>query len=608
MANTSFSVDGGISTDSLILSPSEAALGTVTTVGSTGGFNNTFTSAGGDWVSAYDGSNGVIAVSGVSSGMRAVLDTITAPSSLSVRVSDGTTTAIYPIDSVSFTESKGVYSYNINLDSSYPVFIIDPLTIIEIGTVQEYFIASTNSGDLSSLFYGKTKVKFNSTTFNTSQFSISASAFTSLNSASVSVGDVIYLLNENPIGFSATKLNGTNVSVNFNQSSEKWQYTNDGSTYQNILTINALDDIGDISASSPSTGEVLAWNGSSWVNKKNIAELTNTNISSGAQTTIASFNKDTANASEFAVSVKQGDRFLSTKVLLSHNNLTADIANYGELLFPGSLSFANGGGAVAWTTRTSGFGNYAITSIEYGNNVWVAAGSVGRMSTSTDTVTWTTRTSNFGNQSITSVAYGNNLWVAAAGFGELRTSTDAITWTTQTSNFGTTTILSVAYGNNLWVAAGVAGELRTSTDAITWTTQTSNFQLNIQSVAYGNSLWVAIGQVGQLRTSTDAVTWVTRNSNFGNTHIDSVSYGNGIWVAAGSYGQLRTSTDGTTWTTQTSNFGNLDLINQVKSANNIWVAVGDSGQLRTSTEAANWTTQTSNYGNSRINSIAFGKN
>ena len=169
---------------------------------------------------------------------------------------------------------------------------------------------------------------------------------------------------------------------------------------------------------------------------------------------------------------------------------------------------------------------------------------------------WTTQTVNFGTTNISSVAYGNGVWVAAGANATLRTSTnDGVTWNTQTSNFGTSGISSVAYGNGVWVAGGLNGALRTSTDnAVTWNTQTSNFgTTNIRSVAYGNGVWVAGGFGGAsdfgapLRTSTnDGVTWNTQTSNFigsGGPSIVSVAYGNGVWVAGGEGGTARISSD-----------------------------------------------------------------
>jgi hypothetical protein len=116
------------------------------------------------------------------------------------------------------------------------------------------------------------------------------------------------------------------------------------------------------------------------------------------------------------------------------------------------------------------------------------------MRTSTNGSTWTTVTSNFGNTAILSIAYGNNLWVAGGNAGQMRTSTNATTWTTVTSNFGNTAINSIAYGNNLWVAGGASGQMRTSN---------TNF-INI----YAKKV-LAVGNNGLLLESFDNIDWTS---------------------------------------------------------------------------------------------------
>jgi uncharacterized protein YebE (UPF0316 family) len=381
-----------------------------------------------------------------------------------------------------------------------------------------------------------------------------------------------------------------------------------------VPTINALDDVGNVNAPSPTDGQVLKYVSASntWVAANATGGATTTSIAANTATTIDSFALSAAHAAEFTVKVEQGSRFLSNKVLVLHNGTTADFTKYGEISI-GATDTVAGTGAVTWTTQTSNFGITRINAVAYGNSLWVAVGNTGQLRTSTDGTTWTTQTSNFASNftgNIRSVAFGNNLWVAGGYNGQIRTSTDGTTWTTRTSNFPSDfngNIFSVAYGNNLWVAGAYGGNLRTSTDGTTWTTQTSNFGNNaIYSVAYGNSLWVAAGYAGQLRTSTDGTTWTTRTSNFSGENIRSIAYGNNLWVAGGGSGNLRTSTDAITWTTGTSNFGS-SIITSVAYGNNLWVAAGYSGQIRTSTDAVTWTTRTSNFDND-IRSIAYGNN
>jgi len=263
-------------------------------------------------------------------------------------------------------------------------------------------------------------------------------------------------------------------------------------------------------------------------------------------------------------------------------------------------------GGTTWTTRTSGFGTTTINGVTFGDGLYVAVGSSGKLTTSTDGITWTTRTSGFGTTTINGVTFGDGLYVAVGSSGKLTTSTDGITWTTRTSGFGSTSIYGVGYGDGLYVAVGNSGTLATSTDGTTWTTRTSGFgSTAIYGVTYGDGLYVAVGRDGKLTTSTDGTTWTTRTSGFGDSHIYALTYGDGLYVAVGSSGTLTTSTDGITWTTRTSGFGSTS-IRGVTFGDELYVAVGNSGTLATSTDGITWTTRTSGFGSTGIVGVTYG--
>jgi hypothetical protein len=279
----------------------------------------------------------------------------------------------------------------------------------------------------------------------------------------------------------------------------------------------------------------------------------------------------------------------------------AGLANYASTI----TSIVTVAG-ITYATRTSGFGTTQIFGVTYGDGLYVAVGSSGTLTTSTDGITWTTRTSGFGTTIILGVTYGDGLYVAVGESGKLTTSTDGITWTTRTSGFGTTDIYGVTYGNGLYVAVGLSGTLTTSPDGITWTTRTSGFgTTHILGVTYGDGLYVAVGDTGKLTTSPDNITWTTRTSGFGTTRIWGVTYGDGLYVAVGLSGKLTTSPDGTTWTTRTSGFGTTVILG-VTYGNGLYVAVGDSGTLTTSTDGITWTTRTSGFGTTNIYGVTYG--
>jgi hypothetical protein len=226
--------------------------------------------------------------------------------------------------------------------------------------------------------------------------------------------------------------------------------------------------------------------------------------------------------------------------------------------------------------------NRNFISIKDGNNLSVGA-SESFIYTSTDKISWTTRTSNFGFTLITSIAYGNSLWVAAGHSGQLRTSTDAITWVTRTSNFSDI-ITDIAYNNGLWIAVGSRtnaappNHMRSSTNAITWTTVV-NTSRQYSSVINVNNLWITTS-VNSIQTSTDSITWTTiynsfaQNAEYNNEILaaaeetlaisSSLIYPGQIngFIATGNDGKLARSSDGLSWSTiNTGDTTDINVIN-----------------------------------------------
>ena len=139
---------------------------------------------------------------------------------------------------------------------------------------------------------------------------------TSINTETVTVDDNIIVLNNNATGAPSVDAgieiergSSTNVSLRWNETNDKWEFTNDGSTYTNLgaggATISdtppaspvagqvwfesdtaktfvyydsswveigagsnpaALNDVGDVTITSATSGQFLKWNGTAWVN------------------------------------------------------------------------------------------------------------------------------------------------------------------------------------------------------------------------------------------------------------------------------------------------------------------------------------------------------
>jgi len=104
---------------------------------------------------------------------------------------------------------------------------------------------------------------------------------TSVNTETLTVDDNIIVLNNNATGtpsenagIEVERGSSTNVTLRWNESTDKWQITSDGSAYGDIateayaesLTPATLDAIGDVTIVSAANGDFLKWNGSAWVN------------------------------------------------------------------------------------------------------------------------------------------------------------------------------------------------------------------------------------------------------------------------------------------------------------------------------------------------------
>lgn len=262
----------------------------------------------------------------------------------------------------------------------------------------------------------------------------------------------------------------------------------------------------------------------------------------------------------------------------------------------------------SWSAVDPEFGTTAIRALTFGNDVYVAGGTSGVLTTSTDAITWTTRNPSFGTSNINALTFGDGVYVAGGDSGTLTTSTDAITWTTRTSGFSTNQIRGLDFGDGIYLAGGEGNTVTASTDAITWTTRSAGFTNWINDFAYGNSTYVGVAFSGLLRTSTDTITWTSRTSGFGGSDaIYGVAFGDNLFVAGGNAGIISTSTDGITWTTRTSGFAGT-LIEDVKFGDGEFVAVGQSGKMTSSTDGITWTSRTSQFGTTIIRAVVYGDN
>jgi hypothetical protein len=271
---------------------------------------------------------------------------------------------------------------------------------------------------------------------------------------------------------------------------------------------------------------------------------------------------------------------------------------------------------------------YNLSSIAYGNNLFVAVGADSFL-TSPDGITWSKTASDLKNPP-SFITYVNNQFIAI-GYGTIQTSLDGITWTTRTSSSLMNQITSLAYGNNVFVAMGVYGVILTSPDCSEWTARNSDSANWICSVTFGNNLFVATGfdmksGFGLIQTSSDGMAWTEyKTANW--TPLQSVAFGQNLSAdQAGQFvtvgyangggdfgggGVILTSPDGMTWTARYSN--TLAILSSVAFGNNLsagqvgqFVAVGSDLAIVRSTDGINW--NKANSGNGNLTSVTYGDN
>jgi len=136
-----------------------------------------------------------------------------------------------------------------------------------------------------------------------------------------------------------------------------------------------------------------------------------------------------------------------------------------------------------WTERTAPAGYNSIACVAAGNGISVIGKTISgtgtgtqKLASGTTGTSWTPQTAFDATSRPLAIAHGNG-FVAAGTQGKLYTSSDGVTWTPQISFFDTSAINGVSYSQVLerWVAVGGSGKLAASNDGLGWTLQITPF-------------------------------------------------------------------------------------------------------------------------------------
>ena len=165
---------------------------------------------------------------------------------------------------------------------------------------------------------------------------------------------------------------------------------------------------------------------------------------------------------------------------------------------------------------------------------------------------------------ISSLVFGNGLFVCVGALGNIYTSLDGITWIAREAGAPTLNLKKVVAGNGGFYALGSALDgtnssetLLTSPDGIRWTHNalpSPGASLKYSDVAAGNNRVICVARTSTstvCEVSTDLSTWTATTTSLNTT---SLVYGNGVFVRDDA-----TSVDGLTWSPRGTTYGNLSF-------------------------------------------------
>ena len=378
----------------------------------------------------------------------------------------------------------------------------------------------------------------------------------------------------------------------------------------------------------------------------NISTPTETTITTNSATTIATFDKTTAESAQFIVSAVQGSKINARRVAVVHDGTTADMDSYVVTTTGGSAGGAAVPNSIAanFTTRldanTGGYFLKRPAAVAYGGGKWVAVGGYntqGNAWQSTDSITWAAAPYGEYYYAATCIAHAptEDRWFAGGFGGYSRTFLTS----NLNTNFGFYSafnnymyyfnnyarIRAVAVGQNSFQECFLIGrdysylqyENSNTMSNYSSAQQIYNYSGNtdIRAIAYGGGTWVVVEADGGAQYNTNAQysgfnssSWYPTNSALGSGATLPLIYGGGKFVGGRSDGSFDVSTDGINWFTRAGQDGNT--IKSLTYGNGLFVSGGSTGKTMTSTDAITWVSHngydTLNEG-PEINGLAFGE-
>jgi hypothetical protein len=159
---------------------------------------------------------------------------------------------------------------------------------------------------------------------------------------------------------------------------------------------------------------------------------------------------------------------------------------------------------------TNDISTNSLYGVGYANGCFFAVGENGTICSSVDGTNWGGHSINTPG-SLYAIAYGNDLYVAAGTVSAV--STDGANWTLAPTN-PPVPISKMVYGNGLFVGVSYAGDILYSSDGLSWQAGfTEPGGEAFSGIAYNGGIFLAIsGKSGAMFESTDGRNWQATGS------------------------------------------------------------------------------------------------